>query len=893
MFCRRHDCKWAACLLWLFTAGLGILLTVQIPFVVLFVLDREVRIPSKWVEYAISHSVGEEYEVSIGPVRLNKWGTVRIEEATLKNRTGRMVAQASSLQVDLFLPSVIFGIFTPQEVEIRNLTLYDFLGPLRAEEPILEVEGICLIKSKSSWNIEDARIRIGNLLVAAAGEVSQRVLRPQFKEKTTDGQLEEMIQQVQQLEKQLARLKNPFLRIEVNSEGREHAEASIVLTADRAELPYSTSLEDEVRFSARVQLVNSEIGPLDIRLSSRMAYVDQTSRILSPKVSLNLPGGLSFPSAITAATAGFTASEIATPEIVLEAPTVATTTKNGFPVQFHGQVGILERPFLVRGTVHPFQQKADLEIAGVLDVRKALYHPGIPAKARNLSVDFGEGVYLQASTSVSRNNLIPDSIQFRAKTTGPVQIREFDALFASGIGEFLPKETSVSIRKLDVQMKDYHFEGKYDHNLRTNLFRFLVRGGFIPTDINSFMKDWWDEIWPTFIIREPAYVDFDISGDYDHNDEREMFGGVRFSNISYRGMRIDKGHATMWSFPYFFEFFDLQAFRPEGKASGSMAIILEPDTRQDYAIRYDFLSRFDFVEAAPLFGKKIVEIGADFTLTGAPEILIQGVLFDESYYKPTPPNNLRIEASTDKPLTYRDIDLERFSLKGVYNQDGLRLDPITFGLGKGTGEGWLFQRADQNDPEISTAYLNFKGGEPSAVVDAIPLLRENMKDRLTVDPDDDPEDRNLDFSIECTGDFENPETLLGEGYIDLETPNLANVRLLGIFSLISEQFPLPITLGSFKFDRVSTSFLLNRGLIEFPNLTLHSPSSRLLASGSYDLPKETIDFDARMELLGEVKFPILAQLSALLRPVGKVFEFKVWGELDDPQWRLYLDPRSW
>ena len=55
----------------------------------------------------------------------------------------------------------------------------------------------------------------------------------------------------------------------------------------------------------------------------------------------------------------------------------------------------------------------------------------------------------------------------------------------------------------------------------------------------------------------------------------------------------------------------------------------------------------------------------------------------------------------------------------------------------------------------------------------------------------------------------------------------------------------------------------------------------------------TIDFNARMQPLGEVRFPILAQLGNLLNPVGRVFEFRVWGDPYDPDWRLYLDPRSW
>jgi hypothetical protein len=325
-----------------------------------------------------------------------------------------------------------------------------------------------------------------------------------------------------------------------------------------------------------------------------------------------------------------------------------------------------------------------------------------------------------------------------------------------------------------------------------------------------------------------------------------------------------------------------------------MANLLDWNTREDLATIYDFSSTFALDQIDGLFGEEVAKIVAEFSLAAPPELEVEGTLIPGPPGSTDPREELVVRARTDRSLTYRGVSLENLSLEANYANEILRLEPLRFGLGGGEGEGWAIRRGAAANAEHPFSFgLEFRGGSPAAVTAAIPAVAEAVGDRFTADSDDASGDRKLDFTIECSGDPEAPETLVGEGNIDLHSPNLANVRLLGIFSRISEELPLPITLGSFQFQRARSSFLLNRGLVEFPDLSLHSPSSRLLASGSYEMDDGTVDFDARMNLLGETNFPVLTQLGLLLNPVGRVFEFRVWGPLEDLNWRLYLDPRSW
>jgi len=44
--------------------------------------------------------------------------------------------------------------------------------------------------------------------------------------------------------------------------------------------------------------------------------------------------------------------------------------------------------------------------------------------------------------------------------------------------------------------------------------------------------------------------------------------------------------------------------------------------------------------------------------------------------------------------------------------------------------------------------------------------------------------------------------------------------------------------------------------------------------------------------LQELNIPLISQIALVLVPISHVFEVRVWGTPDDPQWRLILDPSS-
>ena len=880
------------CLLWLFTGLLSVLLLIQIPLVALLCLGKEWSLPTGWIERSVNSGSDHPFKIAIESASLGKDGTLSLSGVSLHNSMGRKVAHAENLSADFYLPTLLYADFTPEQIQARNIEVYDSTGPLGVKRELFLFEALDLRRSEGSWKVNDARIRCGSLAISLAGDLPRVQARRADPVLDIEKKLQEGIRWVKEVRDHLQRLKSPYLQVffEESPAGDPSIRAS--LSADRANLPFDLRLEGDVRAGFRASIAEERIQPKLIEFSADRLIYREDLTVENPYLQSSPPAGFSGTNLLSGITLRATASSLSNGLIRVDTPTFAAAMGRFFEVDFQGQAGIFGEPVTINASIAPLRGSGTLKTKGLLAVNQALDFLNLPDDLSQVQLDFPQGVYLSTSTEFKDSKWIPDQIQYRAEGEA-FDIQGFTGIRGQAEGFIRPRERIVEVDDLLVEKADHFLAGSYWQDFNSNEFGFRMKGGFRPMDLAGWMKPWWDEIWVDFEINETPFVNLAIVGDWDNSDDRKIFGGFRFQNISYKGTQIDRGYSSFRSRPYLFELFNLKAFRQEGEASGSLAILLDGRTREVRVNLYDFESSFHFKKISPLFGEALAPTFAKFELSGPPALIIEGAIYYPEREDTSPETVLTIEATTDEALTYRDIQMDSLSLTADFSKNVLRLDPIRFDLGGGTGAGWVVQRPEGSAQGETSIQLEFTNGNPSKVVDAVPMLTEVLRDRIDEESDPDPEVSRLDFFIECSGDLDQPETLLGEGSINLLSENLANIRLLGILSRISEELPLPITLGSFQFERLSTSFLLNRGLVEFPDLTLYSPSSKLLASGAYEMEPQTIDFNARVLLMGQVKFPILAQIGALLNPVGKVFEVRIWGKLDDPKWRLYLDPRSW
>ncbi len=162
-------------------------------------------------------------------------------------------------------------------------------------------------------------------------------------------------------------------------------------------------------------------------------------------------------------------------------------------------------------------------------------------------------------------------------------------------------------------------------------------------------------------------------------------------------------------------------------------------------------------------------------------------------------------------------------------------------------------------------------------------------DEITVTGEDES---MLDFRLKAKGNLGDLSSFKGTGAIDLKDENLGSVRLFGPLSKVIQENPVPIPSGSVRFNRLESTYSWEGSYATFKDMTITSSSSLIRGEGKYWLKDNTINFEARMYLLGGLgsKIPILGKIAEFLDPLSKFIELTLRGRLDNPKWGLRVDP---
>jgi hypothetical protein len=135
-----------------------------------------------------------------------------------------------------------------------------------------------------------------------------------------------------------------------------------------------------------------------------------------------------------------------------------------------------------------------------------------------------------------------------------------------------------------------------------------------------------------------------------------------------------------------------------------------------------------------------------------------------------------------------------------------------------------------------------------------------------------------------------PENLQGYGYVDLRDGLIWDIPLFGIFSPVLDSI-VP-GLGNSRASAATGSFMITNAILQSDDLDIDATTVRLLYRGTTDL-EGRVNARVEAELLRDM-WMIGPVVSKVLRPVTKMFEYKVTGTLADPKTEpvyLYILPK--
>ena len=201
---------------------------------------------------------------------------------------------------------------------------------------------------------------------------------------------------------------------------------------------------------------------------------------------------------------------------------------------------------------------------------------------------------------------------------------------------------------------------------------------------------------------------------------------------------------------------------------------------------------------------------------------------------------VKIGQLTISKANIQDVYLKIKAKNGIFN-----LDPMKLKMYQGNANGKASLNVAQDIPKSS---LNLKVNN----VQAEPLLKDVLeKDILQGST-------NADIKLSMTGDEPDriKKTLNGKGYLKFNDGAIVGIDLAAMVRNVGSAFGLaekgderPKT----DFTELDIPYTIKNGAVNTPQSSLKSPLIRIIATGTADLVKETLDFRVEPKAVASIK----------------------------------------
>ncbi len=408
--------------------------------------------------------------------------------------------------------------------------------------------------------------------------------------------------------------------------------------------------------------------------------------------------------------------------------------------------------------------------------------------------------------------------------------------------------------------------------------RIHVYGQADPTIINPYLPQWWADIWPplNFYTAKPS-ANLDIHAHMQDAAQVRVMGAIEGAHFTYQGEAINRFKTHLYAKNY-------------DVTLGPFLIEVDPYNAAG-TIHWTFDATHDDPLTTTLTFKGNLPIETLSALPAARPIT-------ESFKCPTPPyltlssahhllipaiDHLSLTADCPAPLSYLNIPLDSLHFKATQQGDYLEISPLDFGLAQGKGTGRANISDLSSDKPILSFSLNLTGIRRDLLLERVPYLSSVKKSLPTsaIDPELTPAPGFIDAAFTAQGPLNKPKDLQGHGYFQLREVR-TQVKNPSTFG--APQQNTPPTIGSFEIQEIATAFTMSHGYLNLQDARLSGPTTRIMATGSYHIATDALDFRFHIYPFAEV--PILSAAFLPLRPFSKVFEMRLGGTLSDPRWGL-------
>ena len=872
-----------------FILGTNILLLLLLSAQGILCWQKTVPVPDFLLEKVHQLLLAEGLRADAGQVRLRAPNRLILHSPRIESRSHPgLLLEADLVEVEFSFLAFFIRDFSPRALAVDNGRFACPPELRKSGGSDLLVRDLYLRASsrESGWDIQQLLLRTGDLSASLAGPTPEPPDEPPPEvEELTWNEILVLAADEFGLVKEdyLDGLEEGFLRVGLGHGGSGTATAEVGLSG--ASYRHDVSGLEIRHPEARGRFIldgdgSQRPGWAEFKASS-VRYRDK-GEIRNVAAALALPGTLR-------------SGEILPTEVQVVARSATAFDEHADDLYLAGRrVGphSVDLSFFGRYQGDPLDGRAEFDWrsgAGLIAARAdlnptpVLRHPLVRETGLNYEVIFKEAPEFEGTLEFGPDwePVIAD-LELRA---GACRIDGVEMDAARAIARWLP-EKEFDVPVLVLTGADFRSSGSYRTDLQTRDYRLLFSGTLRPAHIAPWFENWWSVLWEEFdFAGPPPASDVDIQGNWQRPENLRLTGRTQAEDLRFRGVELEGMRAHYTAAPKEAHVLHGVLDRPEGAVGGSF---LYRNNEDDWSVEFDIDSNVDAGVARDLLGDEAGGILKEFSFESPPRIQARGRLFEGGL---RPETRLEVAAQSESPLTFSRIPLDHLDIEGILNGSDLDLSFRSIGFSGGIVDGAVLVALGGGDPiplSINLSVKDTRFGKGLEELAEAGVLGE-------VDADARKELGNLggkvDLEVRADGRLGDPLSFEGEGKVHVREAELGRVRLLGMLSRLLERTPLRFT--SLQLNEAQSSFQLANEHLRFPDLQLTGPNVGLEANGEYSFESQALDFKVNLFLLRESPIPLISEVvGRILAPFGHVLELSLSGTLDDPRWRLPLDPRS-
>ncbi|MGJ8637933.1 MAG: hypothetical protein ACSHYA_00950 [Opitutaceae bacterium] len=431
-------------------------------------------------------------------------------------------------------------------------------------------------------------------------------------------------------------------------------------------------------------------------------------------------------------------------------------------------------------------------------------------------------------------------------------------------------------------------------------YKVTLIGSTVPYDYNDLLPRWWESIFRRFDFSqvENNHGDFIIYGNTKKSATDLYYGHVSVEKVSFMDVLIDQGTVVVRGRGRYSEVTDINARSNGGWAKGSIGFSSKKDeVRAPVSIRMKFDTELKLDDTKKLFGENIKNILDDFKTETMPRAQLTGAIFHKAYPEYQGLTFFDLKANSNGPISFKNVPLDAlsFTLYGRNNVTHIR--NLDFGYADGSGSGMIDILTPKDQPASLRYELSITDADKGQAIRNLPQLdsiESDLADNKTKKPSNEGrEEGRVDLSLHASGPVDNAYSHTGYGAFTMRSEQLGAIQLLGPLSRVLKDTKFSFT--SFNLNTMAASFDLTDGTINFKELQIDGPRTRIRAPGTMKLEDQSLDMRVSVNLfanVGSKDSAIQKMGNVLTSPLTNLLTFDLTGTLKEQKWRSLYDPRK-